>query len=321
MHMKRVFFIIVAFGALGGFLFWFFSKSVPSSPLVLRVADPKAVGWAPFYVALENDLFIKQGIDVQVIPVQTGDESLKALLSNSVDISLAGLIPYAFVALEDSQLKVFSFSSYAHDNQIVARKTAHIQKPLDLKGKKIGYAKTTASDIGLEYFARQHGLAISEFVLVPLKPLAMPAALTSHEVDAISIWEPHITNTVKALGDDGFVFNDASSTYTWHAALVARDSFITQNRDLLRRFVGVWREAQFLMETDSTNALKAISSHARLSEAALKEVLDKFDYQDTLSTDLISILEEDLLWANARREKISETLPVSPRQFFDIWTD
>jgi NitT/TauT family transport system substrate-binding protein len=276
---------------------------------VIRVADPRALGWAPFAIAIDQKYFEAEGLRVKVVPVQTGDESLKALASGSVDVALAGIIPYSFIAFDSPSLKIVAQAVYAHDNQVVARRGSGIREPSHLRGKRIGYAKTTASDIGIKQFLRNHGISEDEVTLVQLKPLAMPAALASGQIDAYSAWEPHIYNGQKLLGQDAVVFDDAASTYTWHAAVIADESYVHAHQDELVRFVRAWKRAEVFMQEHPEQARAVVSRETKIPEETLAAIWPKYGFGIGLPDDLATTLATDLAWANAQRTA-SSTLPL-----------
>ena len=292
---------------LADFLSVIQSNSKPAS-FVIRVADTRCTSWAPFYVALDKGFFKEQGIEIKDIPVQTGDEAMKALLANSSDVAISGIIPYAFAALSNQDIKIVSQAVYNHDNQIIARKDAGILKPQDLKGKKIGYAKTTASDIGIKQFLANWGIDEWDVTLINLKPLAMPAALASGQIDAYSCWEPHILNGQKLLGNNAIVFDDEKSTYTWHSVIVANQAYINQNKAELKKFLLAFSEAENFIKSNPDESIAITSKYINIPEDLLKQIWSKYEFYIGLK-DAAGILTTDLKWANQQRENSVSTVP------------
>lgn len=273
----------------------------------LRVADPGAIGWAPYYVAIDRGMFDKQGIKVIDIPVQTGDEALKAVMSGSADVAFAGILPYSFAAYEHPELKIFAQTGAAHDAQIISNSDRGIKNPSDLKGKKIGYAKNTASDMEVNKFLASNGMTVNDVTLVAVKPLAMITALASGQIDAYSAWEPHIMNVKKAFGDKFVIFNGEENTYTWHPAVIADGKYISQNKSDLVKFMKAWKEAQEYIKGNPDESIAITAKYAKVAPEDLKSAWNKYDFFLTSGDEAVSALNTDLSFANSRREKPANT--------------
>ena len=275
----------------------------------IKIADPGAIGWAPFYVALDKGLFDQAGLNVTDIPVQTGDEAIKAVMSKDADVAFAGILPYSFAAFNYPELKIFAQTGAAHDAQIIFSNDKNIKAPADLKGKKIGYAKNTASDMEVHKFLQNNNLTEKDIQLVPMKPLAMITALTSGQIDAYSAWEPNIMNARKILGDKFGIFDSEANTYTWHPAIIANTNYISQNKTTLIKLTSVWKEAQDYIKDNPDESIAIVAKHAKVSPEDLKTAWAKYDFFVSANNTTTNILATDLAWANAQSEKPADTVP------------
>lgn len=279
------------------------------SAVTIRVTDPRAIGGALFHIALEKGYFKGQGINVEVIGVQTGDEAIRALVSNSADVALSGIIPYSFLALDDQSIKIFATNAYVGDNQVIANKSKGISTAEDIRGKKIGYSKTTASDIGVAQFLAAHNLKATDVELVNMKPLAMAGALQAGQIDAYSSWEPHILNGQKLLGDNALVFTGPKDVYIWHQSLMAKDTYITEHRVDLVKFITAMKEAEAFIASNKEEAISLAAKHNSVPVDVLTKIWPKYDLSIALHDDVYTILKMDLEWANTQREKPLTNIP------------
>lgn len=281
----------------------------PLERKIITIADTRAISTALLPIAVEKKFFDKYGLDVKLLPVQTGDEALKAVVGKSADIALAAVTPYAFLAIDKPEMKIFVTVAESHDDQIVARKDKNISKPSDLKGKKVGYAKTTVSELGLEKFLQINGLKKEDVQWVNLKPLAMPAALLSGDIDAYSAWEPHLANGIKMLGDMAIIFDEPQNTYTWQMNLIADESYINSNKDTLEKLVKALIETEKFVSENKETAVDITANHVNIPADTLNNIWSKFEFKVNLRSDLVDIIRENLSWANDRRETRSDKLP------------
>ncbi len=284
--------------------------------ITLRVADPRAIGGALFHIALEKGYFAEEGMKIEVLGVQTGDEAIKAVLANSADIALGGIVPYSFLALDDQSIKIFATNAYVHDNQVIADKNKGINSAENIRGKKIAYTKTTASDIGVLQFLSAHNLKTTDVELINMKPLAMAGALESGQIDAYASWEPHILNGKRLLGDRAIVFDGDKDVYTWHQSLMSKGPFIKENRTKLVKFVEALKKSERFINTNKDESILLAAKHNNVPVDVLTKIWSRYDLSIALRDDVYSILKTDLEWANMQREKPTESIP-SPKDLID----
>ena len=285
------------------------NSSNPPERKIITIADPRPISTALLSVAVEKKFFEKYGLDVRLLPVQTGDEALKAVIGGSADIAHAAITPYAFLAIDKPDTKIFATIAENHDEQIIARRDKGISKPSDLKGKKIGYAKTTVSELGLEKLLETNGLRKEDIQWVNLKPLAMPVALLSGDIDAYSAWEPHLANGLKMLGDKAIIFDEPKNTYTWQGNLIADKSYIDGNKNTLEKLLLALIETEKYVSDNKEVATAIVANHVNIPADILNNIWSKFEFKVNLRNDLADIIKENLLWANDRRETKSNNLP------------
>ena len=91
--------------------------------------------------------------------------------------------------------------------RVVGRKSAGISSIADLKGKRIGTSTLSSSGYFLHRMLAREGMTLADVEVRDIMPYRdLVAALRNGEVDAISIWEPHSQNALRALGNDGIQF-------------------------------------------------------------------------------------------------------------------
>ena len=88
--------------------------------------------------------------------------------------------------------------------RIVGRRSAGISTVADLRGKRIATSIQSSSGFFLHRMLAREGMTFADVTIKDVMPYkAMVDALKNGEVDAISIWEPHSENAMRALGSDG----------------------------------------------------------------------------------------------------------------------
>jgi len=254
----------------------------------VRFATPKS-DWAGLgLIAVEKGFFEKQGLNVKVSYVDTGVQAMQAIVSNSVD----------FAAIVDTNVATLGFSGnenimvLASTNNysasaIVARKSAGINKPKDLKGKRLAVSFGTTSEIYAERLLRNYGLSLNDVKIHKLAPGAIGAALISKSVDAISSWEPWNYNAAKAIGDDAIVFKEPA-VYTGNMFLVVNREFAKSNKATTIKFLKAMKEAADFAKNNPTDAQAILASVINLDLEVVQNIWNGLDYDVTFDNDYIN---------------------------------
>lgn len=303
-----IIFVVVLIVVIGVILVVSKNNKITPERKTITIASPRIIS-ALLPVAEEKGFFEKYNLDVKLIPTQTGDEAVKAVLGKSADMVLVGTIPYSFLAIDNSEMKYFAMIADGRDMQMVSRKDKNISSPTNLKGKKVGYTKSSTSEAGLEKFLEINGLQKGDIQWINLKPLAMSPALISGDIDAYYSWEPIVSTGIKALGDQAIVFDTLN--YSWSAGLVADESYINDNKETLQKLLLALKDTEKFVSENKKDAIEITSNFANLSSKTVESIWSKFEFKVDLPNNLTENLGTLILWANDRREFKSEKLPDS----------
>jgi len=131
-------------------------------PVKIRYSEVvRAIYYAPTYVAMTKGFFREAGLDVALTTAQGGDKSVAALLSNSVDIALAGPESSIYVQNSDSPTKIpiFGVLTEADGAMLVGREKVDRFDWQQLKGKEIlSIRPGSTPDLFLEAALRLNGI-------------------------------------------------------------------------------------------------------------------------------------------------------------------
>ena len=182
--MRRVFAVICA--ALLGY------SSAPAAEIHLSHFGQVMVS-VPWIIALEQDLFRKNGVDVtDVITSQGGGTTLRNMLAGGVPFADAaiGATVTGFAAGLPIRI-VGTSTTNAADNDWVVLADSPVKSLRDVVGGKFG----TTTPGGLtrvygEMLLRHHGIDPAQVTQVPLGVGAAVAALNSSAVDTAYMYEP-----------------------------------------------------------------------------------------------------------------------------------
>src|SRR5947207_6040382 len=116
------------------------SSDVPREKVTLALGrEPLA---ALTMIALDQKFFEQAGLDVAVKKYNSGGLALKGFLAGDAELATTADIPIAFESLARQDFSIVAtIGSSDNEPSIVARKDRGIEKPEDLRGKRVANQK------------------------------------------------------------------------------------------------------------------------------------------------------------------------------------
>ena len=160
----------------------------------VKVGYLPVTGHAKFFVAKEQGLFAKEGLDVELIEFQNSADGLNAIVAGKLDIGAFGTTaPVAHIA-KGASLKIIG-GIMGGDAAIIAtpENAGKIGNVADLKGKKVATVRMASGDAVLRGALKDAGISWkTDLQIFELKnPPAVIEAVKSGQVDAGVVWGPH----------------------------------------------------------------------------------------------------------------------------------
>jgi NitT/TauT family transport system substrate-binding protein len=250
----------------------------PTSLTKLRTGFIPVVIFAPLFVGIERGYFQDEGIEIELTPIQSGNEAVVQLAANNFDVSLGG----ANAGLFNAAARGVKFTVVAplHSEKppvvtpmiISAKRTGEITSIADLKGKKVA---VNAVGAGTEYWLAQAlakgGLTMQDIELVAMPFPQIPAALENGSLDAAVVTEPIVTSAkdqglVSILADD--FINGFTATYVYMGdALVSKPELA---QAFMRAYLRACRDLQGEYMTDEVATI--IEKYTKVPAAVLKRI-------------------------------------------------
>jgi NitT/TauT family transport system substrate-binding protein len=251
--------------------------------------SPISAATLPFFIALEERLFQKHGLEV--VPVFFGGSPLinAAIMAGEFPIGLTGGAGIISSQLAGADLTVIG--SYLQVLTIDGMAKPEIKSINDLKGKKVAVSRIGAST----YFAGlsmldSRGMKPTDVVFIQAGGVGESfAALVNGAVDAAMIGYPFGLKAKQA----GFqiLFRPADTEYGLYpnATVAARESWLKEprNRKIAVTFLRAMNEGLHLAKTDAVASKKALRRFTRVQdEATLQGTFEFFQpyFPTTLRT-------------------------------------
>jgi len=174
----------------------------------------------PLFAAVDSLSANGKADRIELLQAPNGRNAMAQLIGGAADAATGSETQALLNSVIDPRVRIVLTLSECR-YRIIARRSAGIRRLSDLRGKRVGATANTSSHYYLSRMLAKARMREADIRLVSLEGQDMPVALEKHNVDAVSIWEPHAENSLRALGNDVVVFEDGSA-YTEHFNLNTR---------------------------------------------------------------------------------------------------
>ena len=166
------------------------ANAKPLSPLRVGVLEFGTVNWE-LEVIRSRALARKRGIDLQIVPLASGDASTVALQGGAVDIIVSDWI---WVSRQRAESNLYTFAPYSNAvGAVMVKSDSGIRQLADLKGKKLGIAGGPSDKTWLllrAYAQKKLGVDLTQFTQpsYAAPPLLNALALRGQVDAALNAW-------------------------------------------------------------------------------------------------------------------------------------
>lgn len=253
-----------------------------SAPTLAQTPAPLKFKWgAPtadyfvLYVAIDQGLFKKVGLDPEFFWFPTGAPLLAGLKSGSIDVFTTGLatvfalgqkIPLTFIGWEVDT---------AAGEGLVVPADSPLRDYRDIaQAKAIGVAPGTCAQVAAGLLARKAGVPYKSLKTVNVPPPLFANTFKGGSIDAAVGWAPY----PHALQAQGYKVIGWDRDYGPEGGVCpslygARPAFLKQHPEVGEKIVQVRAEALALIEKDPQLAIEALSKRLSISKEVAADVL------------------------------------------------
>ncbi len=280
----------------------------------MTIATGVDPAFSQFYVAKEGGLFEKNGLDVTINTGPSGSAMIPFLVNNQVQAAygsdLAGVINHQvdpnIVAVADGTYLVKWLS-------VIGRNVPDLES---LKGKKIGIAMGTGSEIFWRRVLEKKNLKLTDFTMVNVEAPEMLAATERGDIDGFAVWEPWPTRTLMAVKGTK-VLQTAEGIYNNINFIYMNRGWIEQNKATAEKFMASLMQANDLIEKDRPAAARMVAKFLKMPLELATELMPKVEFDmdwQPRSIEAIQIAEKQL----ADQKKLKAPLDYSKYVYMDL---
>ena len=274
------------------------AAALPAQAAAITLGLARSPLALPVHIAQVEGYFAAEGLQVRVLECPSGLRCLRAMLDGQADLATVADTALTFTAFERSDFAVLATVSRTRsDSKIVGRRSRGIVLPRDLVGRKVGVLAGTSAHYFLDAYLLVHGVDPAGVQTVPLQPEQTQNAITSGQVDAISVFEPYAYRAAAALGSDATVLRDDGGIYMATFNLVARRALVgVRDADLAAALRAVAR-AQALIRDDPAKAQALLRRWLDTDADFIAAVWPGLRFELSLDQGLLKTMESEARWA------------------------
>ncbi len=158
-------------------------------------------GQGKIFVAQELGYFAEQGLKVELVEFQNSADGLAAVRAGKLDFGAFGATAPLFHIAKGADIRIVG-GIHNEDAALIttAEKAATIKSVADLRGRKVAVVRLSSADTALRGHLLDLGIVPGKDIQIfELKsPPAVIEAVRSGEVDAGTVWEPHVVRAVES---------------------------------------------------------------------------------------------------------------------------
>jgi len=244
------------------------------------------------WVAKDAGYFDEQGLDVHMLLIRGGSLAVQLLVTGQSPIGLIGGTSAAYAYLQGNK-DVVIISRLQNVMAYTLGAKPEIQKPEDIKGKKLAVSRFgSTSDFVAEYALKHLGLKKTDVTMIQIG-LEGDRLLAMQRGDiSLSVFSPIITPVVKKAGMRILLdLEELKVPYLLTGHGTTR-SFLEKNRSVVVKFMRASILAIKRLKTDRPFAEKVLAKYVRTSDQeAVKTALE---HQIKILPDIPTPLEDGI---------------------------
>lgn len=260
--------------------------------------------FSAFYIADRLGIFESNGLEVDLKTGPSGSAMVGLLNQNQLQAAFGAEQAGLLNSLLDPNVTVIGEGAALQRwFGIVGRDIPDLD---GLKGKRVGVAQGTGSEIFWLTMLEKLGLSAKEYEVINVDAPEMIAALERGDIDAYSAWEPWLSKGLQAIPDTK-ILRDNEGIIEGRVYFYVNQEWARANPNTARKFVDSLIEATRVINEEPDRAVPVIAQFLKLDEALLKGMLPKirFDVRlDQQSIDNLRLGERQLADAKRLRGKV-----------------
>ncbi|WP_150267984.1 ABC transporter substrate-binding protein [Paenibacillus tepidiphilus] len=262
----------------------------------------RSVFYAPEYVALSQDFFKDEGLDVELQTIPGGDKTMTALLSGAIDVALVGSETSVYVYQQGTDDPVINFAQLTQrDGTFLFARSADTSFNWEkLKGSTyLGQRKGGMPQMAGAFAMKQKGIDTGkDLTLIQNIDFAnIAGAFASGTGDYVQLFEPQ-ASIFESEGRGAVVASfGVESGYLPYTVFMAKQSYIGKNKETVQKFTNAIQRAQLWVKEHSPEEIAdaVLPYFENTDRDIVVSAIERYKEQDTYAGNPVI---DDKEWNN-----------------------
>jgi ABC-type nitrate/sulfonate/bicarbonate transport system substrate-binding protein len=251
------------------------TSAVAQTGMKMTIATGVDPSLAQFYVAQAGGIFKRNGLEVDLKIGSSGSAMVPLLINNQIQAALAAEQAGIQTHNLDPNVVIVGESMLGTRYQaIIGRDLANLNA---MKGKRIGVALGTASEVFWQALLDKLKLDPKDYKIVNVEPPEMLAGLERRDIDVVSAWEPWTTRIIAGVpGTKVLTLNEG--IFVIHDYVYINKGWAQANPAALKAFMLSMVEATNLLNNKPEEAAGYVASTLKLEPKFTAELMTRVDF-------------------------------------------
>ena len=215
-------------------------------PVLMRIGVLPIADVVPFYVAEQQGYFLKQGLNIELVPASSAAERDQMMLTEQIDGQVNDLVATVLFNAKSPRIKVVRIalapSPKSANFWILAPKESSIKSAQDLKGKEIAISQNSVIEYVTQRMLEREGLAPTD-----IKTTSVPAIPTrlqlvqQNQVAAATLPDPFASLAI--LQGAHIVVDDTKYPEYSMSVITFRTDVLAKRANDVKRFLAAYDQA------------------------------------------------------------------------------
>jgi ABC-type nitrate/sulfonate/bicarbonate transport system substrate-binding protein len=273
-------------------LAWTVAASAQTKMTIATGVDPV---FSAYYVAQQEGLFKKHGLDVRITTGPSGSAMVAFLVNGQIESAFGSEI--AGVSNHNLDPNVVVVAQATRLVRWIALVGRNIDSLEQLKGKKVGVARGSGGEVFWLAMLDKLRLNAADYTVVNVEAPEMVAALERGNIDAYAVWEPWVTRGLGAVKNTK-VLRDQEGILEQGVYIYMNKGWIQKNPGPAESFLKALIDATEIINGDRKRAAKDVSDFLKnLDPPLVEQLMTKLRFEmvlDDFTINLFRLAEAQL---------------------------